>query len=52
MLQIGAPGEQWRGIDAKCITSESGTCFGLHTPLLYSLRTKILVLNLSKYGCI
>ena len=43
-----APGEQWRGIDAKCITSEFGTCFGLHSPLLYSLRPKILVLNFSK----
>ena len=47
-----APGEQWRGIDAKCITCEFGRCFGLHSPLLYSLRPKILVLNLSKYRCI
>ena len=31
MIQIGAPGEEWRGIDAKCITSEFGTCFGLHS---------------------
>ncbi len=54
--KVGDPdwalGEQSRGIDAKCITSEFGTCFGLHSPLLYSLRPKILVLNLSKYGCI